>query len=118
MSDLFVDRTPPYSLEAEQAVLGAIFLAPDVFVTASEIIIPEDFYRPAHQKIYQIMLTIFNKVQPVDLVTVITSLADTNLLEEVGGVGYLNDIANSVSTAVNIEYYARIIEEKSILRRL
>jgi len=118
MSDIFADRIPPQNIEAEQAVIGAIFLEPTSLTQASEILIPDDFYRAAHQKIFKVMLALTDKGEPVDLVTVTSELADAKLLEEIGGVSYLSDIANSVPTASNIEYYAKIIEEKSILRRL
>ncbi|MFX3623275.1 MAG: replicative DNA helicase [Ectobacillus sp.] len=118
MNDIFADRTPPQNIEAEQAVLGAIFLEQEALTVSSEILIPEDFYRTAHQKIFQAMLSLSDKGEPVDLVTVTAELADQNLLEEVGGVSYLAELANSVPTAANVEYYARIIEEKSVLRRL
>ncbi|QGQ48918.1 replicative DNA helicase [Metabacillus sediminilitoris] len=118
MNELFGDRIPPQNIEAEQAVLGAIFLQPSSLTLASELLIPEDFYRAAHQKIYNAMLELSDKGEPVDLVTVTSELADANLLEEVGGVSYLSDLANSVPTAANIEYYGKIVEEKSILRRL
>jgi replicative DNA helicase len=118
MSDLFADRTPPQNIEAEQAVLGAIFLEPRSISIASEALIPEDFYRAAHQRIFQVMLELSEKSEPVDLVTVTSELQDRRLLEEVGGVSYLGDLANSSPTAANIEYYGRIVEEKSLLRRL
>lgn len=118
MSTLLADRIPPQNIEAEQAVLGAIFLEPASLTLASEILIPDDFYRASHQKIFNAMLNLNDKGEPVDLVTVTAELADVRLLEEIGGVSYLSDIANSVPTAANIEYYAKIIEEKSILRRL
>ncbi|WP_246944284.1 replicative DNA helicase [Bacillus pinisoli] len=118
MTDLFADRTPPQNIEAEQAVLGAVFLEPASLTTASEILIPEDFYRASHQRIFNVMLALNEKGEPVDLVTVTSELADLKLLEEIGGVSYLSDLANSVPTAANIEYYAKIVEEKSILRRL
>jgi replicative DNA helicase len=118
MSELFADRIPPQNIEAEQAVLGAIFLEPSSLTLASEILMPEDFYRASHQKIFNVMLKLADKGEPVDLVTVTAELADAKLLEEVGGVSYLSDLANSVPTAANIEYYARIVEEKSLLRRL
>jgi replicative DNA helicase len=118
MTDIFADRTPPQNIEAEQAVLGAVFLEPSSLTTASEILIPEDFYRATHQRIFSVMLTLSEKGEPVDLVTVTSELADLKLLEEIGGVSYLSDLANSVPTAANIEYYAKIVEEKSILRRL
>ncbi|MGG4489337.1 replicative DNA helicase [Metabacillus idriensis] len=118
MNEMFDDRIPPQNIEAEQAVLGAIFLEPASLITASEILIPEDFYRASHQKIYNVMLKLADKGEPVDLVTVTSELADANLLEEICGVSYLSDLANAVPTAANIEYYGRIVEEKSILRRL
>ncbi|WP_017756735.1 replicative DNA helicase [Calidifontibacillus oryziterrae] len=118
MSDVFADRTPPHNIEAEQAIIGAVFLEPSSLTVASEILLPEDFYRSSHTKIFTIMLDLFEKGEPVDLVTVTAELADRKLLEEIGGVTYLSDLANSVPTAANVEYYARIVEEKSILRRL
>ncbi|TDB52031.1 replicative DNA helicase [Bacillus sp. CBEL-1] len=118
MNDLFADRLPPQNIEAEQAVLGAIFLEPSSLTLASELLIPEDFYRAAHQKIFTCMLKLSDQGEPIDLVTVTSDLANQKILEEIGGVAYLSDLANSVPTAANIEYYAKIVEEKSILRRL
>ncbi|MFC0015379.1 MULTISPECIES: replicative DNA helicase [Allobacillus] len=118
MSDISQDRTLPHNIEAEQAVLGAIFLVPDMIVTATEIIEPEDFYRVSHQRIFSMMIRLTDKGEPIDLVTITTELNDLKMLDEVGGVSYLTDIANSVPTAANIEYYARIVEEKSTLRKI
>jgi replicative DNA helicase len=118
MSDLYADRLPPQNIEAEQAVLGAIFLEPSSLTVASEILIPEDFYRAAHQKIFNAMLKLNDEGKVVDLVTVTEELAAAKLIEDTGGVSYLSDLASSVPTAANIEYYARIVEEKSLLRRL
>jgi replicative DNA helicase len=118
MSDILAERTPPQNIEAEQAVLGAIFLEQEALITSSEILTAEDFYRPSHQRIYQVMLTLGERGEPVDLVTVTAELENKKQLEEVGGVSYLTDLANSVPTAANAEYYCRIIEQKSILRTL
>ncbi|MBS8265386.1 replicative DNA helicase [Mesobacillus boroniphilus] len=118
MSELFADRLPPQNMEAEQAVLGAIFLEPSALTLASEILLPEDFYRVAHQKIFNVMLDLNDKGKAIDLVTVTEELASSKLIEDVGGVSYLSELAASVPTAANIEYYARIVEEKSLLRRL
>ncbi|MDP4164482.1 MAG: replicative DNA helicase, partial [Bacillota bacterium] len=109
---------PPQNVEAEQAVLGAIFLEPSSLTMASEMLIPEDFYRAAHQKIFNVMLKLNDHGKAVDLITVTEELAATKMLEDTGGVGYLSELAASVPTAANIEYYARIVEEKSLLRRL
>lgn len=118
MSELFADRLPPQNVEAEQAVLGAIFLEPSALTLASEVLIPEDFYRAAHQKIFNVMLKLNDEGKAVDLITVTEELAATKLLEDTGGVSYLSELAASVPTAANIEYYARIVEEKALLRRL
>ncbi|PLR78313.1 replicative DNA helicase [Bacillus sp. V3-13] len=118
MSDLYADRLPPQNIEAEQAVLGAIFLEPSSLTLASEILIPEDYYRAAHQKIFNVMLKLNDEGKAVDLITVTEELAAAKLLEDTGGVSYLSELAGSVPTAANIEYYARIVEEKSLLRRL
>ncbi|WP_261131389.1 replicative DNA helicase [Bacillus sp. Marseille-Q3570] len=118
MSDLFSDRIPPHNIEAEQAVLGAVFLEPEALTTATELLMPEDFYRAGHQRIFSVMVDLSEKGEPIDLVTVTSELQDRKLLEEVGGVSYLSDLANSVPTAANIEYYGQIVEEKSLLRRL
>ena len=118
MSDMWNDRTPPHNIEAEQAVLGAVFLEPEAFSTASELLMPDDFYRAGHQRIFEIMVSLSDKGEPIDLVTVTTALANQNTLEEVGGVSYLTELAESVPTAANIGYYSKIVEEKALLRRL
>ena len=118
MNDLYADRLPPQNIEAEQAILGAIFLEPSSLTVASEVLIPEDFYRAAHQKIFNAMLKLNDEGKVVDLVTVTEELAAAKLIEDTGGVSYLSELASSVPTAANIEYYARIVEEKSLLRRL
>ncbi|GGF17734.1 replicative DNA helicase [Halobacillus andaensis] len=118
MSELWNDRTPPHNIEAEQAVLGAVFLEPEAMSTAAEYLLPEDFYRASHQRIFEVMLTLSDRGEPIDLVTVTTALSNNKVLEEVGGVSYLSDIANSVPTAANISYYTKIVSEKSTLRGL
>ncbi|WP_106495715.1 replicative DNA helicase [Lentibacillus sp. Marseille-P4043] len=118
MNENWNDRTPPHNIEAEQAVIGAIFLEPDAFSQASELLMPEDFYRASHQRIFETMMKLSDLGEPIDLVTVTTSLSNAKTLDEVGGVSYLTDLAGSVPTAANIGYYSKIVEEKSVLRRL
>lgn len=118
MSEFWNDRTPPHNIEAEQAVLGAVFLEPEAMSTAAEFLLPEDFYRASHQRIFEVMLSLADRGEPIDLVTVTTALSNNKVLEEVGGVSYLSDIANSVPTAANISYYTKIVSEKSTLRNL
>jgi len=118
MSQSWTDRTPPHNIEAEQSVIGAIFLEPEAFSMASEILAPEDFYRAGHQRIFAAMMKLADKGEPIDVVTVTSYLNDMKQLEEAGGVTYLTQVAESVPTAANIEYYSRIVEEKALLRRL
>lgn len=116
--DQMIDRIPPHNNEAEQSVIGAIFLEPQALITAAELLIPEDFYRIAHQKIFETMIILSDKGQAIDVVTVTEELSAKKELEDVGGISYLMEIANAVPTAANIVHYARIVEEKALLRRL
>src|SRR5690554_3189319 len=116
--EVLFDRIPPQNIEAEQAVLGAILLDTDALVVVMERIDSDDFYRASHQRIYEVMLEISDEQEPIDMVTVTSKLQDRKLIEEVGGVSYLSQLANSVPTAANVDYYAQIVEEKSMLRRL
>jgi len=118
MSELKMDRIPPHNQEAEQSVIGAIFLEPQALITAAEILQEEDFYRVAHQKIFHTMIRLSDQGKPIDVVTVTEELSAKKELEDVGGLSYLTEIANSVPTAANIAHYARIVEEKALLRRL
>ncbi|MBM7541325.1 replicative DNA helicase [Amphibacillus cookii] len=111
-------RTPPHNIEAEQAVIGAIFLEPEAMSTASELLMPADFYRAAHQRIFQVMMQLTDRGEPIDLVTVTTALSNAKMLEDIGGVTYLTEVANAVPTAANVSYYTKIVEEKALLRRL
>lgn len=117
-TEMLIDRIPPQNSEAEQAVLGAILLESEALTTAMERIRPEDFYRGTHQRIYEAMVDLADNNEPVDLVTLTAHLQNKNQLEEVGGVSYLTELANAVPTAANVDYYAQIVEEKSMLRRL
>lgn len=117
-TELLEARVPPQNLEAEQAVIGAVLLQPEALITAMERIRSEDFYSVAHQRIYEAMVELGESNQPVDLITLTAHLQDQGLLEEIGGVSYLAKVANAVPTAANVDYYAQIVEEKSMLRRL
>ncbi|HEX7057550.1 MAG TPA: replicative DNA helicase [Bacilli bacterium] len=116
--DMMFDRVPPQNLEAEQAVLGAILLDGQVLPAVMEHLNPEDFYKVGHQKIFAAIASLAEDNEPVDLVTLTSRLQDKGLLDEVGGVSYLADLANSVPTAANADFYAQVVAEKSLLRRL
>ncbi|SFD70614.1 primary replicative DNA helicase [Lentibacillus persicus] len=118
MSELWNDRVPPHNIEAEQAVIGAIFLEPESLSSAAERLMPDDFYRASHQRIFDTMLKLTDRGEPIDLVTVTTLLSNEKKLDDAGGVSYLSDLAGSVPTAANIVYYSKIVEEKALLRRL
>jgi replicative DNA helicase len=118
MSEAWNDRIPPHNIEAEQSVIGAVFLDPESFSTASELLMPEDFFRAGHQRIFSAMVQLADKGEPIDLVTVTSFLHNRKELDEAGGVSYLSDVAGSVPTAANIGYYSKIVEEKAMLRRL
>ncbi len=111
-------RNPPQNISAEQAALGSMLLQEDAILHGVEILRPEDFYKKSHQTIFKCILELFEKNRGVDLVTLTEELNRINLLEKIGGVTYLTNLINSVPTAANIEYYVKIIEEKSILRNL
>jgi replicative DNA helicase len=113
-----IDRVPPQNVEAEQSVLGAMMIEREAISKVSEIIRPEDFYREAHRLIYNAMMELFNKNEAVDLVTVVEILRRDEKLEVVGGISYVSALANSVPTAANVMYHARIVEEKALLRQL
>lgn len=111
-------RLPPQNLEAEQSVLGGILLDNEAIYKALENLTDEDFYKPAHQKIFKALITLSEKGEPADLVTTTQQLKEMGLLNEIGGSSYLASLINSVPTAANVPYYAKIVREKSVLRKL
>ncbi len=118
MSEPMMDRVPPHNREAEQSVIGAIFLDPQALITASEILLADDFYHNAHKKIFETMLRLSDQGKAIDVVTVTEELSAKKEIEDVGGLSYLLELANAVPTAANVAHYAKIVEEKALLRRL
>lgn len=111
-------RVPPHHLEAERSVLGAILLDNEALVRVMEVLGPNDFYRDAHRIIYERMLECFEKGEPLDLVTLSNLLKARGQLDSVGGMDYLTMLVDQVPTAANAPYYAKIVREKAVLRRL
>ncbi|SCG84476.1 replicative DNA helicase [Proteiniborus sp. DW1] len=111
-------RVPPHSIEGEQSVLGSMILDKNAIIAATEILKPSDFYKEAHREIYEAILEIYNRDEPVDLITLSDELKKRNTLDAVGGILYLADLSEAISTTANIRFYCEIVEEKSILRRL
>lgn len=117
-NDIMTDNLPPQNIEAEQAVLGAIFLNTDALADAMEYVEADDFYRRTHQILFQAMVNLNNDGEAIDVLTVQNYLTTNNQLDDVGGVAYIAELATSVPTAANAGYYAKIVEGKSMLRRL
>jgi len=115
---MFLKKTPPQATEAEKTVLGGIFVKNENLNVVLSIISPEDFYKEAHQKIIETMIALVDKGQPIDLVTLSEELQKAGVLEEVGGASYLSSLMDGVPKSLNVEYHARIIKEKSLLRHL
>jgi len=111
-------RIPPHNIEAEQAVLGCMLLDSDVIPTITELIRSEDFYRDDHREICEAILDLTEKAGPVDIITVSEQLQLRGTLDAAGGLEYLTNITDAVPTTANARHYAKIVEEKSLLRKL
>ncbi|MEW6118068.1 MAG: replicative DNA helicase [Nitrospirota bacterium] len=117
-NEVSIDKLPPQNIEAEQSVLGAILFDNEALPKALEILTPDDFYKESHRRLYNAMLDLFEKNEPIDIITLTDHLKKVNDLDAVGGVAYLSNLANSIPTSANIRYHARIVREKALLRAL
>ena len=113
-----LERIPPQNLDAEQSTLGSMLLEKEAIYKGAEILRPDDFYREAHRVIFEVVVHLANKGEPVDLITVSEELKQRGMLDKVGGVAYLTQLANFVPTAANVGHYANIVAEKSLLRSI
>ncbi|MGE5472959.1 MAG: replicative DNA helicase [Ignavibacteriales bacterium] len=111
-------RIPPNSVEAEQSVLGALLVDNEAVPSVAEILKPEDFYRQDHKEIYEAVLDLFEAGKPIDIISAKEQLKVRGTLEGVGGLEYLSNLSDMVPTTANIKHYAKIVEEKSLLRQL
>ncbi|GLH95215.1 replicative DNA helicase [Phytohabitans aurantiacus] len=112
------DKTPPQDIAAEQCVLGGMLLSKDAIADVVEILKPNDFYRPLHATIFDAILDLYGRGEPADAITVAAALADSGDLGRIGGAPYLHTLISTVPTAANASYYARIVGERAVLRRL
>ena len=112
------DRTPPHDIQAEQSVLGGMLLSKDAITQVVEIIRSVDFYRPAHQIIYDSVVDLFSRGEPVDAISVNAELTKRGEVTRVGGAPYLHTLTEAIPTAANAGYYAKIVSDRAILRRL
>ena len=117
MVDL-IDKTPPQAVEAEMAVLGAMLIEREAQAKGLDLLDERDFYKPSHQHVFRSMAHLFAEGGAIDVVTVGEHLKNQQLLMEIGGASYLTDLTHVISTAANIEHYARIVKDKSLLRQL
>src|ERR1700730_7166236 len=113
-----VEKLLPQNMEAECGVLGSIIIDPETIVQVADFLHADDFYRDAHRTIYDIILFLYEQREPADFITICDELERRNKLEEVGGASYITSLVNQVPTSGNVEYYGRIVERNSILRRL
>ncbi|MEM1328292.1 MAG: replicative DNA helicase [Bacteroidota bacterium] len=111
-------KLPPQATKLEEAILGAIMLDKNALPVVLDILQPSSFYKPAHQKIYKVMMALFEKTQPIDMLTVEEGLRKDGEIESVGGAYYLAELTSRVASAANIEYHARIVAQKHIQREL
>ncbi len=116
--DLAKLKTPPHSLEAEQSVLGALMIDNTHWDNIAEILMPDDFYRNEHRQVYRMMMRLAETSQPLDVITLGEALENEKQLEAVGGMSYLNDLAENTPSIGNLVAYAKIVQERSVLRRL
>jgi len=112
------ERTPPQDLQAEQSVLGGMLLSKDAIADVVEVLRERDFYRPAHELIYDAILDLYGRGEPADAVTVAAELTKRGDIARAGGAPYLHTLISSVPTAANAGYYAKIVLEHAIMRRL
>jgi replicative DNA helicase len=112
------DRAPPQDVAAEQSVLGGMLLSKDAIADAVEIVRSADFYRPAHATIFDSIIDLYGRGEPADPVVVVGALTNAGTIARVGGMSYVHDLVHAVPTAANTAYYARIVAERAVLRRL
>ncbi len=111
-------RIPPQNVESEQALLGSILLRPEVIVEVMDILRPDAFYADKHRTIFDAMLRLYEKREPIDILTLSSKLKESVDLDRIGGMSYLTEIVNSVPSASNVEHYAEIVSKKHTMRKL
>ncbi|MEK7452177.1 MAG: replicative DNA helicase, partial [Patescibacteria group bacterium] len=112
------ERIPPQNLEAEQSLLGCLLIDKDSIVKIADSVVPEDFYKPSHQNIFGTILDLFERHDPIDILSVGNRLEERGQLQQTGGRAYLVELSNAVATAGHITHYGEIVQKKATLRRL
>ena len=112
------EKLPPQNIEAEGSVLGALIIDNNAIIKIADILYPEDFYLPKHRQIFEAILDLYKKNEPVDVLSLTNRLEEKNLLKEIGGVSFLTSLVNKTPTSAHVVHYAKIVHEKKILRDL
>ncbi|NLL00856.1 MAG: replicative DNA helicase [Clostridiales bacterium] len=118
MDEAFIKKILPHSLEAEQSVIGSMIMDKDAILVASEVINSDDFYEQQHGILFDAMLELFNEGKPVDLITLQNRLKEKDVPPQISSLEFIRDLVSSVPTSANVKYYAQIVREKAVLRRL
>lgn len=113
-----VERVPPQNLEAEQSILGSMLLERDAIARVVELVRAEDFYRDAHRRIFEVITELFERGEPADLISVTDRLRAKGILDDIGGAAYVTSLLHAVPTAANVEFYARMVVQKAMLRQM
>lgn len=113
-----IGKIPPHDVEAEQAILGSMLTDKDAVISALEVLKPEAFYREDNKAIYEAIVNLYNRAEPIDIITVKSELVSTGKFETIGGLEYLAILPDKVPTSANVEQYIKIVEEKALLRNL
>lgn len=113
-----IGKIPPHDVEAEQAILGSMLTDKDAVISALEVLKPEAFYREDNKAIYEAIVNLYNRAEPIDIITVKSELVSTGKFEAIGGLEYLAILPDKVPTSANVEQYIKIVEEKALLRNL
>jgi len=113
-----INKIPPQNIEAEQSVLGSLMIDKDAIIKIADFLQSSDFYKPVHQKIYEAMLELYQRHEPIDILSLPDRLKAKGILQEIGGISYLTSLTNLVPTASNIISYAKIVQQKKLLRDL
>jgi replicative DNA helicase len=111
-------RILPHDLVAEQSVLGAVFIAPDTIISLADELTPDDFYKPANKIVFKTMLLLLEKGEPIDATTMVSALTNQGDISKIGGINYVVELVNSTPTSKNVEHYAKLVKDKSTLRKV
>ena len=111
-------RILPHDLVAEQSVLGAVFISPETMASLADELVPDDFYKPANKIVFKTMLSLLEKGEPIDATTMVSALTNQGDISNIGGINYVVELVNSTPTSKNVEHYAKLVKEKSTLRKV